>query len=77
MRDGLRPRSGGGDPHVRDGMRRRLSQELLDTLPPDDRSAIRSRRDLVRINALMGNARMISEAIKDATPIRVLDLGAG
>jgi len=38
--------------------------ELLDALPPDDPRAIRSRRDLVVVNALMGNARGIAGAFK-------------
>lgn len=33
--------------------------ELLDHLPADDPSALRSRRDLRRINAMMGNERWI------------------
>ena len=54
--------------------------ELLDALPPEDPRAIRSRRDLVVVNALMGNARGIGSALKGALParaIRVAELGGG
>ena len=58
-------------------MTRRLTPELLDSLPPDDPLAVGSRRDLARINALMGNARIVVEAMGESHHARVLELGAG
>ena len=58
-------------------MTRTLTPELLDALPPDDPRAIGSRRDLARINALMGNARLVAGALAGSRPARVLELGAG
>jgi len=56
-----------------------LETEWLDTLAPSDPRAERSRRDLRRVNTIMGNARHIAAAL---TPhwregMRVADLGAG
>lgn len=55
--------------------------EWLDELPPGDLRAIRSRADLRRVNAFMGNARYIAAALKRYLPeqaaLRVADLGAG
>lgn len=48
--------------------------EWLDELPPQDRRAVRSRGDLRRINALMGNARCIARHLSART---IADLGAG
>lgn len=39
-------------------------EEILDTLPADDPEARQSRRDLRRINALMGNYRWIASRIR-------------
>ena len=36
-------------------MKRIVQPELLDALPPDDPRAVRSRRDLRRVNAWMRN----------------------
>ena len=62
-------------------MERSLQAELLDELPAHDPRAIGSRRDLRRINALMGNARLMSRAVRgaasQAVPRRIVDLGAG
>lgn len=62
-------------------MQRLVEPELLDGLPADDPRAIRSRRDLRRINALMGNVRVLSSAIQETfirkPPKRIADLGAG
>jgi hypothetical protein len=62
-------------------MQRSLQAEWLDELPADDPRAIGSRRDLRRINALMGNARLMARAVRGAAsraaPRRVVDLGAG
>jgi 2-polyprenyl-3-methyl-5-hydroxy-6-metoxy-1,4-benzoquinol methylase len=48
--------------------------EWLDELPPQDRRAVRSRGDLRRINALMGNARCIARHVSGRA---IADLGAG
>ena len=58
-------------------MARRLEAEWLDVLPASDPRAARSRRDLVRVNALMGNAGIVANALRDAAPRRIADLGAG
>ena len=58
-----------------------IEPELLDELPPDDPHAVRSRQDLVRVNAWMGHSRIMAQVLCPAghSPIarRVLDLGAG
>jgi len=54
--------------------------EILDHLPADDPEALRSRRDLRRINALMGNEKWICETamgFKDAAAIGIVEIGAG
>jgi hypothetical protein len=52
--------------------------EILDELPPDDQRAIESRRDLRKINRLMGHAAFIARALRAAPLPRVLvELGAG
>jgi len=59
---------------------RRLEGEWLDELPADDPRARRSRADLRRINALMGNARIVAAAAKpvlQAPPGSIVELGAG
>jgi 2-polyprenyl-3-methyl-5-hydroxy-6-metoxy-1,4-benzoquinol methylase len=58
---------------------RRLQPELLDHLPPDDPRAIRSRRDLRRVNAWMGQAALMAKLIRRApTPPRtILEIGCG
>ncbi len=43
---------------------RRVAPELLDTLPTTDPRARRSRRDLCRINAWMGNAGILSRLLR-------------
>ena len=58
-------------------MTRTLTSELLDTLPGDDPRAVGSRRDLARINALMGNSRIVANALPRRRPLQVLELGAG
>ena len=62
-------------------MERSLQAELLDELPANDPRAVGSRRDLRRINALMGNARLMARAVRgaasQAVPRRIVDLGAG
>ena len=52
--------------------------ELLDRLPPTDPAAIRSRRDLQRVNRLMGHTRILAHALRGITGgSRVLELGTG
>ena len=57
-------------------MTRVVEAEILDQLPSSDQAAVRSRRDLARLNAIMGHARLIR---KHLTPdiTRTADLGAG
>src|SRR5260221_14503711 len=63
---------------------RRLEGEWLDELPATDPRARRSRADLRRINALMGNARIVaSELVPEFVPGTsssrgtICELGAG
>jgi len=59
---------------------RSVLPEILDHLPADDHEAVRSRRDLRRINFLMGNERWICRAIHkfpDAASRGIVELGAG
>lgn len=61
-------------------MLRRVEREWLDELPADDPRALRSRRDLRRINGVMGNARIVSGEIRRAYPdgLRTIaEIGAG
>ncbi len=62
-------------------MQRCVKAEWLDTLPAGDLGAIRSRRDLQRLNAWMGNARTVSSQLRrlsdEKTPAGVVELGAG
>ncbi len=55
---------------------RKLTPELLDHLPHDDPGAIRSRRDLARINRFMGNESWIIGSLGDS-PARITEIGAG
>ena len=48
-------------------MARRVDPEWLDELPAHDPRALRSRRDLIRINALMGNAAIVAGELKLGT----------
>ena len=55
-----------------------LEPEWGDMLPPSDPRALRSRRDLVRVNALMGNTRIVRGELRSLGAIRSLaDIGAG
>lgn len=63
---------------------RTVCAEILDGLPPADARAIRSRRDLQRINRIMGSCGILSRAMRHAwpspahhPPLRILELGAG
>ena len=58
-------------------MERALQPEILDSLPPDDGEAQRSRRDLRRINFLMGNHRWIRRQVATSGASLVVELGAG
>lgn len=66
-------------------MARRLEPETLDHLAPDDPAAQRSRRDLLRVNGVMGARRILLAAIRRALPagtaagrpLRVLEIGCG
>ncbi len=58
-----------------------LGPDLLDRLPAEDPRAIRSRRDLKRINTTMLQrgimARTLARSFPDAKPRSLLDLGTG
>ena len=58
-------------------MKRMVQPEILDALPHDDPQAIRSRRDLRLINALMGNFRWLRRRIAAHGGGRIVELGAG
>jgi hypothetical protein len=62
-------------------MNRVVLPELLDVLSPQDSSALRSRRELRRLNALMGHAKLMADALQEVAPgfgVRELvELGAG
>lgn len=60
---------------------RRVEPEWLDVLAPSDPRAVRSRRDLRRVNALMGNAAIVARELQknfpDGSPRRIAEIGAG
>jgi hypothetical protein len=62
-------------------MERSVQTEWLDQLAADDPRAVQSRRDLERINRVMGNEglmrRMLRSAARAKLPKRVVELGAG
>ena len=61
-------------------MLRQVVPEILDGLPSDDPAAIRSRKDLRRLNFVMGNDRWIRSIVtKNAGPASkgILEIGAG
>jgi SAM-dependent methyltransferase len=62
-------------------MKRLVQPEWLDELPAADPRAIRSRGDLRRVNAWMGNAAIIARALRQAfprqAPRRLVEIGAG
>lgn len=62
-------------------MERCVKPELLDALPPADPRAMRSRKDLLRVNAWMGNCGIMARALQSTcnglAARRVVDLGAG
>lgn len=60
---------------------RRVEPEWLDQLPPRDSRAVRSRRDLQRVNALMGNAVIVARELRRGfrvgLPRLIAEIGAG
>src|SRR5258708_38976642 len=61
-------------------MKRIVQPEILDSLPPDDPEALRSRRDLRRVNFWMGNVGVMASALKEnylGLPKQITELGAG
>jgi hypothetical protein len=60
---------------------RTLHPELLDTLPAHNPSAIGSRRDLRRLNNLMGHASIVSRSLQkffaESPPSSLFEIGAG
>ncbi len=59
---------------------RTVIPELLDHLPADDPHALRSRRDLRRINFLMGNERWVRRTLErfpEAARQGIIEIGAG
>ncbi len=61
-------------------MSRIVEPEILDSLPPDDPRAVRSRRDLHRVNLFMGNHRIMARALKECCPVppkKIAEIGAG
>ena len=63
------------------GLPRSVESEWLDDLPASDRRAIRSRRDLKRVNRFMLQSgimtRLLAEGCRDRRPRALLELGAG
>lgn len=63
-------------------MKRLVEPELLDALPPHDRRALRTRRDLRRVNAWMGHPQIMARALQRtlhhrSRGPRLIELGAG
>jgi hypothetical protein len=62
-------------------MERCVEPELLDELPPAEPRAVRSRRDLLRVNAWMGNGGIMLRALRstcrEPSARRLVDLGTG
>ncbi len=61
-------------------MSRIVEPEILDTLPPDDPRAARSRRDLRRVNWFMANPAIMANALRKnipGPPKQIAELGAG
>ena len=62
-------------------MKREVEPELLDELSSADPRAIQSRRDLRKVNALMGHTRIMSRVLVGAfrrrSPQSIVELGAG
>jgi hypothetical protein len=61
-------------------MSRIVKPEILDALSPDDPRAIRSRRDLHRVNLFMCNHRSVAGALVEnisGAPSQIAEIGAG
>lgn len=61
-------------------IQRTVIPEILDHLAADDPEAVRSRRDLRRINFLMGNERWVCAAVKKFSRVAqkgIVEIGAG
>ena len=62
-------------------MKRIVQPELLDTLPPDDPRAVRSRRDLCRVNGWMRHHAIMADTLQNVLaghPLEhITELGAG
>lgn len=62
-------------------MVRSLQAELVDELPPEHPEAIKTRRDLRRINLLMGHIGILARALDSIAPeehgMRIIEIGAG
>ena len=60
-------------------MERRVEPEILDGLPVGDPAARRSRRDLARVNRIMGNAGILARRLGRLrrSPRNILEIGAG
>lgn len=56
---------------------RRLTEEILDHLPADDPQAVQSRRDLIRINRVLGNFRWLNRQLRVLNAKRIVEIGAG
>ena len=59
-----------------------VEPELLDTLAPDDPRALRARRDLQRVNLVMGQTAIWRRIMQDGfspdrSPLVIVELGAG
>ncbi|HEX4332295.1 MAG TPA: methyltransferase [Usitatibacter sp.] len=54
-----------------------VEPEWLDTLPPEDPRARRSRRDLARLNAIMRNAGIVAGELEKTSLTRIAEIGAG
>lgn len=62
-------------------MKRIVQPELLDELPHDDPRALHSRRDIARINHIVGNGRILVNLLRTGMgrkiPRRIVEFGAG
>jgi Methyltransferase domain len=60
-------------------MKRIVETEWLDKLPANDPGALGSRRDIKRLNWVMGNAGILSRLLRPETrqPRRIVEIGAG
>ncbi|HLH55474.1 MAG TPA: class I SAM-dependent methyltransferase [Verrucomicrobiae bacterium] len=61
-------------------MNRRLEKEWLDEMSVTDPRAVRSRRDLRKLNAWMGNARILAAQlarVRNSSTVCLADIGAG